>query len=67
MKILLYSSVFFPSLGGIETITATLAENLALLGHECIVVTETPSNDNHTFSYKVFRKPTWQERLNLTR
>ena len=67
MKILLYSSVFFPSLGGIETITATLAENLTLLGHQCIVVTETPSNENQIFGYKVIRQPRWKERLNLTR
>jgi glycosyltransferase involved in cell wall biosynthesis len=67
MKILLYSSVFFPSLGGIETITATLAENLTLLGHQCIVVTETPSNENQIFGYKVIRRPIWKERLNLTR
>ena len=67
MKILLYSSVFFPSLGGIETITATLAENLTLLGHECIVITETPNNDDQLFDYEVVRQPTWKQRLALTR
>ncbi|MBD6617931.1 glycosyltransferase family 4 protein [Komarekiella sp. 'clone 1'] len=68
MKILLYSSVFWPSLGGIETITATLAENIAQLGHECIVVTETPSNrEEPRRSYQVVRQPTFQERLSLTR
>ncbi|SRR5579883_811790 len=67
MKILLYSSVFWPSLGGIETITATLAENITRLGHECIVVTETPSNKEEHVSYQVVRKPTFQERLSLTR
>ena len=69
MKIIIYSSVFFPSLGGIETITSTLAENLTLLGHECIVITETPSNDVQLldYNYKVGRQPTWQQRLALTR
>ena len=67
MKILLYSSVFFPSLGGIETITATLAENLTLLGHECVVITETPRDDDQLFGYKVVRQPTWKQRLALTR
>jgi len=67
MKILLYSSVFFPSLGGIETITATLAENLTLLGYECLVITETCSDDDQLFGYKVFRQPTWKQRLALTR
>ncbi|MEH2028142.1 MAG: glycosyltransferase family 4 protein [Nostoc sp.] len=67
MKILLYSSVFFPSLGGIETISATLATNLTQLGHECTVITETPSNSHEQNIYKVIRQPTWKERLTLTR
>lgn len=67
MKILLYSSVFFPSLGGIETISATLAANLTELGHECTVITETPINTDGQNSYKVIRQPTWKERLTLTR
>ena len=66
MKILLYSSVFWPSIGGVETITATLAENIVQLGHECIVVTETPSNEEDKRSYRVVRRPTFRERFNLT-
>ena len=65
MKILLYSSVFWPSLGGIETITATLAENIVKLGHECIVVTETPSNISDKRSYQVVRKPSLGARFTL--
>lgn len=65
MKILLYSSVFWPSIGGIETITATLAENLVRLGNECIVVTETPSDKEESWSYQVVRKPTVRERFEL--
>lgn len=67
MKILLYSSVFYPSLGGVETISATLSENLTRLGHECIVVTETPTNEKDLYSYKVLRRPTWKQCLSLTR
>ncbi|MBW4686014.1 MAG: glycosyltransferase family 4 protein [Komarekiella atlantica HA4396-MV6] len=67
MKILLYSSVFWPSLGGVETITATLAENITKLGYECIVVTETPSNREEPRCYQVVRQPTFRERLSLTR
>jgi glycosyltransferase involved in cell wall biosynthesis len=67
MKILLYSSVFFPSLGGIETISATLATNLTKLGHECTVITETPINTDEQNIYKVIRQPTLKERLTLTR
>lgn len=67
MKILLYSSVFWPSLGGIETITATLAENIIRLGHECTVVTETNSSEEDFRSYAVIRKPSLKERIELTR
>lgn len=67
MKILLYSSVFWPSLGGVETIAATLAENIVRLGHECIVVTETPLAQEDTRSYKVVRRPTFRERFELAR
>lgn len=67
MKILLYSSVFWPSLGGVETITATLAENIVRLGQECIVVTETASEQEDNRSYKVVRQPKLRERFELTR
>ncbi|MEO1389781.1 MAG: glycosyltransferase family 4 protein [Cyanobacteria bacterium J06634_6] len=67
MKILLYSSVFFPSVGGIETITATLASNIISLGHKCIVVTETPIQKEQKFDYEVVRNPTWRERLKITK
>lgn len=67
MKILLYSSVFWPSLGGVETITATLAENIVRLGQECIVVTETPSDQEDNRSYRVVRRPKLRERFELTR
>lgn len=67
MRILLYSSVFWPSLGGVETITATLAENIVRLGKECIVVTETPSEQADNRSYRVVRRPSIRERLELTR
>jgi glycosyltransferase involved in cell wall biosynthesis len=66
MKILLYSSVFYPSLGGVETISATLAENLTQLGYECIILTETATTKDDLFSYRVVRQATWKQRLSLT-
>ncbi|HEY9850407.1 MAG TPA: glycosyltransferase family 4 protein [Leptolyngbyaceae cyanobacterium] len=67
MKILLYSSVFWPSTGGVETITATLAENIVRLGHECIVVTETVIKKEDERLYKVIRKPSLKQRLILSK
>lgn len=67
MKILLYSSVFWPSTGGVETITATLAENIVRLGHECLVVTETTTEKEQAYIYKVIRKPSLKERFLLAK
>ena len=69
MKILIYSSVFYPSIGGIETITATLAENIQRLGHSCTVLTEEKLNgqDELDVLYKIIRHPTLKERFNIAK
>jgi glycosyltransferase involved in cell wall biosynthesis len=68
MRILLYSYVFWPSVGGVETITATLADNIIRLGHDCVVVTETPLNGKEEIgNYEVVRKPGYKKRLTLAR
>lgn len=68
MRILLYSRVFWPSIGGVETITATLADNLTRLGYECTVVTETPLNTgNDIYDYQVVRRPNLSTRIQLVR
>lgn len=40
MKILIYSSVFYPAIGGIENLTLSLAKEFQRFGHEVKVVTE---------------------------
>jgi glycosyltransferase involved in cell wall biosynthesis len=67
MKILLYCYAFYPSIGGIETVTKTLADSITELGHNCTVVTETKSNDPDIFPYKVSRTPSRKEILTLMR
>ena len=69
MKILLYSSVFYPSTGGVETITATLAENITKLGYECVVITETALGEKQekAYPYQVVRQPSWQQRWEITK
>lgn len=69
MKILLYSSVFYPSIGGIETISDTLAKNITNLGHECIVVTETTLGKaiEQKRNYQVIRQPNWREKITITK
>jgi len=55
MKILLGSHHFFPSTGGIETVSNLLAREFGALGHEVRVVTQTPGNGN--FPFAVVRRP----------
>ncbi|MFL6590247.1 MAG: glycosyltransferase family 4 protein [Chthoniobacterales bacterium] len=55
MKILLGSHHFFPSTGGIETVTNLLGREFVERGHEVRVVTETAGDG--TFPFHVVRQP----------
>lgn len=67
MKLLMYSTFFAPSVGGVETIVASLARGLAERGggiaddgkFEVTVVTETAANgfDDRSFPFEVVRQP----------
>jgi len=67
MKILLHSHTFHPAVGGVETISATLAEQLCNLGHQVVVVTETPGDSTRPFCFEVVRRPSIRERWKLAR
>ncbi len=56
-----------PSLGGIEVVSATLAEKLTAKGIQCTVVTETTSQYPDNYSYKVIRNPSFIKRLKLVK
>ena len=55
VKILLGSHHFFPSTGGIETVTNLLAREFVALGHEVRVLTQTPGHGD--FPFPVVRQP----------
>lgn len=79
MKILISSHAFAPSIGGIETVSALLAEEFVRLGHEVRVVTQTPDESAEQIPYRVLRQPSlgkligaiqwcdifWQDNLSL--
>ena len=67
MKILLYSYAFLPSLGGIEIVSATLADHFVKLGHAVTVVTETTSTLSDNYPYKIIRQPSAMKRIALVR
>jgi glycogen(starch) synthase len=65
VKILLGSHHFFPSTGGIETVTNLLAREFVRLGHEVRVVTQTAGEGE--FPFAVVRRPGLPELLRHVR
>ncbi|OCX54549.1 hypothetical protein BEL04_09950 [Mucilaginibacter sp. PPCGB 2223] len=57
LKILLYSYLFYPSVGGIESESRSLAEGLIKQGHECKVVTESQAAEPDNFECSIHRNP----------
>jgi glycosyltransferase involved in cell wall biosynthesis len=69
VHVLLYSRLFFPATGGIETVSLTLAEQIAAAGHACTVVTEIPAGPegDRAFPFAVERQPSAARRYALAR
>ncbi|MEW6491139.1 MAG: glycosyltransferase family 4 protein [Cyanobacteriota bacterium] len=67
MKILIYSPLFYPSIGGIETTVSILAHEFVHQGHEVKLVTQVPATDEKDFPFEVIRQPSWYKLFNLTR
>lgn len=58
MKIVLASHRFFPDIGGIEGMSVLLARGFVENGHEVVVVTQTPYDQEDDFPFRVLRSPT---------
>jgi glycogen synthase len=67
LKILVSSHAFSPSIGGIESVSALLAEEFSRLGHSVTVVTQTPSGVREKFSCSIVRAPSISELFGLVR
>ncbi len=68
MKILLSSYAFSPSVGGLEALSAMLAEQFCVRGDRVTIVTQTPgASRNDTVPYKVERRPSPLQLLRLVR
>jgi glycosyltransferase involved in cell wall biosynthesis len=67
MKILIYSPLFYPSIGGIETVVSILANEFVSLGHEVKLISQVTATDSKVFPFAVIRRPNWQKLLELTR
>lgn len=66
MRILFSSYAFAPSTGGIETVSALLADEFIAAGHEVELITETPG-PNEQRNYRVTRRPSLSQLLRLLR
>lgn len=71
MKILFCSVPFRPSVGGIEQVSALLADGFHRAGHSVTLVTQTPlpqqADSRPDEAYRVLRRPRWHELLALVR
>jgi glycosyltransferase involved in cell wall biosynthesis len=66
MKIFIYSSVFYPNIGGLETVMLNLAHEFVTHGHEVKLATQTPTNEVDNFPFEIIRCPTINQLFNLT-
>lgn len=57
MNILFFSVPFRPSVGGIETVSAILAERFRSAGHDVVLVTQTASIDADREPFRIVRQP----------
>lgn len=57
MKILFSSYAFHPSVGGIESVSAILADEFVAAGHSVELITQTPDSSESEWSFPVTRGP----------
>ncbi|WLT38829.1 glycosyltransferase family 4 protein [Synechocystis sp. B12] len=57
MKILIYSPMFYPSIGGLEAVMSILAHQFVAEGHQVKVVCKTKDIDNKKFPFEIVRFP----------
>ena len=57
MNVLISSHLFFPSVGGVESVGLFLAEELTRLGMEVRVVTQTRDEGERRFPFTILRQP----------
>src|ERR1700730_4284527 len=67
MKILFSSYLFYPSVGGIESVSRVLAEKVAAAGNDVHVITQSPGNVVPGANYKVTRRPSIAQLFALLR
>jgi glycogen(starch) synthase len=67
MKILFYSPLFYPRIGGLETVVSILAHEFCYQGHDVKLVSLTPATDSKVFPFEVNRQPNPLQLLQMLR
>lgn len=67
MRILFSSHLFYPSIGGVETISTVLASEFVKKGCQVILITQTPAKEEENFPFCVVRKPNAFQLVELVR
>ena len=67
LKIIIYSRVFWPSVGGLETIMEILAEEFTAASHQVKVVTQVATESEGNHDYEVVRLPALTSCVQLLR
>lgn len=67
MKVLLYSHFFYPSVGGVESVSLTLANGFLSNNIDCIVVTTSNIEEGHTIPLTIFRNPNRSKQIELVK
>ena len=65
MNILIYSTVFYPSVGGLETVTSILASEFVAQGHSVKLISRTPETNIKLFCFDVIRCPSALDLIRL--
>jgi glycogen synthase len=67
LKILIYSRVFWPSIGGLETMMEILAEEFTAAGHQVKIATQIAIEAERNHDYEVVRLPSLKSCVQLLR
>lgn len=67
MRIFFFSTVFHPSVGGIESVAETLCREFVCAGHEVRLATQTPGPSKIDFPFEIARQPGPRRFLELLR
>jgi len=67
MRLLIYSPVFYPMIGGMETVIELLARQFSKDGLEVKLICKAPDDGTKIFPFEVIRNPSWWRTLQLFR